>query len=232
MKAKVIAVKIKALLPTIPFCIPMKNLIFGFILISIAGLTNELVAQKTKSLASRRATKLEATLNSDIAKLRKTVDEKIAKLESEFNKEASALTSETCETLEALQKAIAGDDLDLAVAIRDQVAKIKERNSSPLVKTKVAPKQNRIPKSLLGKWSGKWGTTGNSIKLDLVEQGDRVMGNVTTTDDRLLLMHAKSEYTELVPHNGGILVLGYSRSKRRHPYKTLPNHVGFVTRTN
>ena len=69
----------------------MKNLIFGFILISIAGLTNELVAQKTKSLASRRATKLEATLNSDIAKLRKTVDEKIAKLESEFNKEASAL---------------------------------------------------------------------------------------------------------------------------------------------
>ena len=100
----------------------MKNLIFGFVLIAITGLTSELVAQKTKSLASRRATKLEATLNSDVAKLRKTVDEKIAKLES--------------------------------------------------------------------------------------------------------------EYTELVPHNGGILVLGYSRSKRRHPYKTLPNHVGFVTRTN
>ena len=95
----------------------------------------------------------------------------------------------------------------------------------------VVQKRNRIPKSLIGKWSGNWGTTGNPFKFDLSARGDLLDGNVTTRNNRLMLLDARSQIVELVPYNGGLLVLGYSRSKNLHPEKSLPDHVGFAART-
>ena len=192
----------------------MKNQTFCLVLVLVALVSNDAIAQKTKSLGARRAAKLEATLDKNVGELRETYDEKIAGLESEFTKEAEELTNETCETLEAIQKAVAADDLNLAVSIRDQIADIRDRNASPR-----APSKKKVGNDPVA--GTTWDFLGsdrkriNGFKFNrdgtILAENTYVNASWTRINERTLLFNYSPGGSFIVFHeqSGGGLMKGY-----------------------
>jgi len=157
------------------------------------------------------------------------------KLDTEHNARFEANRTQLLAALQAaLEKEAKAINLEEANRI-NRVLEVRKANNTDL--PSVDNRQGRgrssmksLPDSMLGDWVGTWGTTGNTFGFHLSKTEDKNYGKITFKDERILLMERRGERMELIPYNESIIVLGYSRSKRKHPDSTLPNHIGVATR--
>ena len=167
------------------------------------------------------------------AKLRDAYEESLQKVELEFQEKFDASKSQLITELkESVADAAKKVDLDEANKLNTIAEQYESTLFSSLLldKNRLGPKRgDELPEVLRGEWSGNWGTTGKQIRLELDKSGCKNNGRISFSNGRILILKkTKTQYLELIPHNGGILVLGYSSYKNLHPERTLPDHVGFV----
>ena len=167
-------------------------------------------------------------LNREYLKEREKLDAKyLAKLDSNKSGVVAALQT-------ALEQEAKKVNLKEANRINDALTAHKNRASvlpNPTAGSRIRHEDlTALPSTMVGDWVGKWGTTGNPFEFHLSGDSDSQYGPITFQGQRVLLLERQSEYVELIPYNGNLIVLGYSRSKRKHPNKTLPNHVGLASR--
>ncbi|QNN22655.1 hypothetical protein HED60_10375 [Planctomycetales bacterium ZRK34] len=128
---------------------------------------------------------------------------------------------------EAKVDATKAGNLDEAVRLRDAIQ--AQRKTMP------AAEADNPFRDIAGTWSFEWGTTGNRVSFVLNQNGQAVFTKdhrqLTIQDGRLLWISDSSDTSlELISANDRLIVLGWSRSKGRHPLKNQPNHVGIATR--
>jgi hypothetical protein len=108
---------------------------------------------------------------------------------------------------------------------------VKEDN----VAGKMPPKQvKELFKQLVGNWSGKFGTTGNSFQLRITEMEITCEDNAKLTpvmkEGRIVLFGHPTENFELIRNNDRLILLAWGTREGLDPWKDQPNHVSILTR--
>lgn len=117
-------------------------------------------------------------------------------------------------------------NLDEAVRLREAIQAVS--------KTMPTVKIDNPFYSVVGKWDFTWGTMGFGSPFAVSEEGQLVFSSsdkrqLTIHEERILSIGKGVNNVELIPVNGRLIVLGWTRGKR-DPLKDQPNHVGIATR--
>jgi hypothetical protein len=125
-------------------------------------------------------------------------------------------------------------NLDEAIRLRDAIGSLHK--TMPVVENDNAPRPaaDNSLRDMIGNWNFAWGTTGTKINFVVTENGQAIFGpndkrQLTIHDGRILCISRGPTNFELIPANGRLIVLGWTRG-RLDPLKNQPNHVGIATR--
>ena len=124
-------------------------------------------------------------------------------------------------------------DLETANKAQKEIDNAEKESLEPPIK-KEEPKKN--VRDFEGTWEGQWDNS-NELKLEITENNivNHILGDdnvirtkIETKNGRSLVINDKWQDFELIRKGNRLVVLGWSKSEKRHPMLTQPDHVAIL----
>lgn len=193
----------------------MLRLIPALILFAASAVAQDEATPKQTDFATAFKKEIEGLRNKAAA----YVSEHQAFAKKRLEEETKAKLKEYQEKIEAARKeAMKADNLDAAIAYREQAASLTESKASdPPAKSKPTSRTQYF-----GTYSGTWPTTSTAFQIELTEQ------NATVRNGKVYLLGGDEQYEFVNLGNLRFVVLRWTRRLRPNPMNDTPNHMGYA----
>ncbi len=138
-------------------------------------------------------------------------------------------------------EATKSDQLDTAVQIRElqkSLGDISARPKDAVAESSARQSMKRRLAELVGNWSGKWGTTGNTCLVPIDEcqnvKVDNERRTLSLQNGRLILQGSSAlhQHVEIVPYADRMILLGWTVGRKLNPLNDQPDHVAMHIKTD